>query len=183
MKVLSGRFKNTVIPFKPQPGLRPTPDRVRKAIIDSLRPAWDGVSVLDLFSGTGAMGLEALSAGAASAVFVEADRRRADGIRQVLRHLKLEGECRVESADVFLTLSRLDDHEERFDRVLADPPYEKGLALKTLEFFSEGAALAPGAWIALEARYNEPLPDTCGRLTRRKTSEYGDTAVHYYVLV
>jgi 16S rRNA (guanine966-N2)-methyltransferase len=183
VKVLSGRFKNTAIPFKPQADLRPTPDRVRKAIIDALRPAWDGVSVLDLFSGTGAMGLEALSAGAARAVFVEADRRRAEGIRQTLRHLKIDEESRVEAADVFAALERLAGEGERFDRVLADPPYDKGLALKTLEFFSEGAALTPGAWIALETRRKEVLPDTRGRLTRRKTAEYGDTAVHYYVLV
>lgn len=183
MKILTGRFKHTEIPFKPQPGLRPTSDRVRKAIMDSLMGGWDGASVLDLYSGTGALGLEALSAGAASAVFVESDRRRADAITRVLEKLGLSARCRVEKLEVAAALESLKRRGAAFDRVFADPPYEKGLAVKTLEFFMDGSVLKPGAWIIIETYKKEPLPDALGRLQLRRSTAYGDTAVHYYVLV
>jgi 16S rRNA (guanine966-N2)-methyltransferase len=183
MKILTGRFKHTEIPFKPQPGLRPTSDRVRKAIMDSLMGGWEGASVLDLYSGTGALGLEAVSAGAAGAVFVESDRRRADAIEGVVEKLGISDNCRVERSDVLSALESLKKRGAAFDRVFADPPYEKGLAIKTLEFFSDGSALKPGAWITIETYKKEPLPDVVGRLQRRRNTAYGDTAVHYYVLV
>lgn len=183
MKILSGRFKDAPIPFKPQPGLRPTPDRVRKAIIDALSPGWSGTRVLDLFSGTGALGFEALSAGAAGAVFVESDRRRAVQIEQMIEELGLADACRVEREGIWTSLDRLVKKEERFDRVLADPPYEKGLAPRVLDFFKEGTALNPGAWLALETYKKELMPEKLGRLENRRSVFYGDTAVHYYVLV
>lgn len=183
MKILSGRLKDTQIPFRPQPGLRPTPDRVRKAVMDAMRNGWEGAAVLDLFSGTGALGLEALSAGAKSVVFVEADRRRAESIRALIREWGLENAARVERNDAAAALELLAKRGEVFDRVLADPPYEKGLALKVLTFFADGAALKPGAWIALETYKTEVLPDRQGRLERRRAAQYGDTTIHYYVLV
>lgn len=183
MKILTGRFKDTQIPFKPQPGLRPTPDRVRKAVIDALSPGWDGARVLDLFAGTGALGFEALSAGASGAVFVESDRRRAAQIEALIEKLDLAAVCRVEAEDVLAFLARLTQRADRFDRVLADPPYEKGLAQKTLEFFKDGAALNPGAWVMIETYKKEVMPASVGRLHSRRTVFYGDTAIHYYVLV
>ena len=181
MRILSGSLKDAEIPFKPQPGLRPTPDRVRKAMIDTLQP-WEGMRVLDLFSGTGALGLEAVSAGAASVVFVESDRRRADEIAQLVRGLNLTGQCRVKKQDAWVALADLAGGDS-FDRVLADPPYEKGLALKTLDFFKQGTCLNPGAWVVIETYKKEPLPDALGRLERRRSTPYGDTTLHYYSLV
>lgn len=183
MKILTGRFKDTPIPFKEQPGLRPTPDRVRKAIMDSLAHGWEGVRVLDLYSGTGALGLEAMSAGAESAVFVESDRRRADAIGRLLESLGLSDACRVETGDVLAVIDQFHGREERFDRVFADPPYEKGYALKTLELFQDGAALRPGAWIVIETYKKETMPPSLGRLESRRVAFYGDTALHYYLLV
>ncbi len=183
MKILTGRLKDTPIPFKEQPGLRPTPDRVRKAIMDSLAHGWDGAQVLDLYSGTGALGLEAISAGAASAVFVESDRRRAQDIERLIGSWGLDQTCRVEAGDVLAVMDQLEDRGERFDRVFADPPYEKGHALKTLEFFKNGAALQPGAWLVIETYKKEAMPEALGRLECRRSAFYGDTAVHYYLLV
>lgn len=183
MKILTGRLKDTAIPFRPQPGLRPTPDRVRKAVMDSLAHGWEGARALDLFSGTGALGLEALSAGAAEAVFVESDRRRADAIARLARDLGLGDVCRVLAEDVFTAIGRLRALGERFDRVLADPPYEQGYSVRLLEDLEDGALLRPGAWLMVEAYKKEKLPERAGRLERRRTAFYGDTGVHYYVLV
>lgn len=196
MKILTGRFKDAQIPFKPQPGLRPTPDRVRKAVIDSLSPGWEGARILDLYAGTGAMGLEALSAGAESVLFVEADRKRAAQIEQTIASLESAVRTRRNREDreeifssqviaekVAEALPRIARSGERFDRVWSDPPYEKGLALQSLDFFKTGQSLNPGAWVIIETYKKEKMPAEAGRLQSRRVAFYGDTAIHYYILV
>lgn len=189
MRILTGRFKDRPIPFKPQAGLRPTPDRVRKAVMDALGPAWSGLRAMDLYAGTGAMGFEMLSAGAEHVVFVESDRKRAQQIELSLRSLTslsnpgIRPSGAVVSDDVRRALPGLAGEGIGFDRVWADPPYEKGLAAATLAFFAEGRLLNPSGWVVLEAYKKEELPDRLGRLERRRKAAYGDTAVHYYILV
>jgi 16S rRNA (guanine966-N2)-methyltransferase len=162
----------------PKRGVRPTMDRVKAAIFSSLGDAVIGARVLDLFAGSGALGIEALSRGASSVVFVEADRQSAAIIEGNLARTKLKGRIRQEEVFDFL---RHASGTERFDIVFADPPYEKtedGQRF-TEKLLTNEALLqlmdAHGIFV-LEKRPDENLAETrLWRVTRQKT--YGATEV------
>ena len=162
----------------PKRGVRPTMDRVKAAIFSSLGDIIAGARVLDLFAGSGALGIEALSRGACSVVFVEADRQSAEIIEGNLARTKLNG--RVREQDVFDFLQHASG-AEIFDVVFADPPYEKTEAGErfTEKLLANEALfqlLDPDGIFVLEKRPAEALPETkLWRLIRQKT--YGATEV------
>src|SRR4249919_1174932 len=121
MRVIAGRAGGVRLAV-PKHGVRPTMDRVKAAIFSSLGEAIIGARVLDLFAGTGALGIEALSRGAAAAIFVEDDRQSAQAIEKNLAKTNLQG--RVRDQDVFDFL-RQRSNAEKFQIIFADPPYEK----------------------------------------------------------
>jgi 16S rRNA (guanine966-N2)-methyltransferase len=162
----------------PKRGVRPTMDRVKAAIFSSLGEAIIGARVLDLFAGSGALGIEALSRGAASAIFVEDDRQSAEMIEQNLAKTGLKG--RVRHQDVFDFLRQASD-AEKFQIIFADPPYEKvrhggSYTEKLLENENLPQLLDPNGIFVLEKRPGEDLSDTqLWRLVRQK--RYGATEV------
>ena len=162
----------------PKHGVRPTMDRVKAAIFSSLGDAIIGARVLDLFAGSGALGIEALSRGAASALFIDEDRQSVSAIEKNLGKAKLQ--ARVRDEDVFDFLKRFSS-AERFDIVFADPPYEK---TKTGERFTEklfsneslSQLLEPSGIFVLEKHPSENLPETkFWEVVRAK--KYGATEV------
>jgi 16S rRNA (guanine966-N2)-methyltransferase len=162
----------------PKRGVRPTMDRVKAAIFSSLANEIAGARVLDLFAGSGALGIEALSRGATSALFVEQDRQAVGTIEKNLAKARLEG--RVRQQDVFDFLRRFNS-TRKFDLIFADPPYEK---TKSGECFTEELLsnqqlpqlLATDGVFVLEKQPSETLPQTkVWRLIRQKT--YGATEV------
>ncbi len=162
----------------PQRGVRPTMDRVKAAIFSSLADQVIDAPILDLFAGSGGLGIEALSRGAASVLFVEEDRESIAAIEKNLAKTKLRG--RVRQQDVFEFLRR-SSFAEKFRIIFADPPYEK---TKAGEHFTEkllaNAALAqllePGGVFVLEKRPAERIPETeLWNVIRAKT--YGATEV------
>ncbi len=162
----------------PKRGVRPTMDRVKAAIFSSLGDAVVGARVLDLFAGSGALGIEALSRGASSVVFVEADRQSSAIIESNLSKTKLKG--RILQRNVFDFL-RHRSTAEMFDIVFADPPYEKTeegqqFIEKLLTNEALPQLLDPDGTFVLEKRPAEALPETKQwRLLRQKT--YGATEV------
>ena len=162
----------------PKRGVRPTMDQVKAAIFSSLADQVIDAPILDLFAGSGALGIEALSRGAASVLFVEEDRRSIAAIEKNLSKTKLSGRVRQQDVFEFLRRSSL---AEKFRIIFADPPYEK---TKAGERFTEGllanAALAqllePGGVFVLEKRPAERVRDTeLWNVIRAKT--YGATEV------
>ena len=164
----------------PKTDLRPTMDRVRGAIFSSLGEFIAGASVLDLFAGTGGLGIEALSRGAASAVFVENDRRALAAIEKNLAHTRLTGTLRA--LDIFSYLDRL-AAPASFDVIFADPPYakipgERDFTPELLRCESLRRALKPGGIFILEHLPGETLPlGDEWELIRGK--RYGATAVAF----
>ena len=164
----------------PKTDLRPTMDRVRGAIFSSLGEFIVGASVLDLFAGTGGLGIEALSRGAASAVFVENERRAIAAIGKNLAHTHFTGA--VHTLDIFSYLDRL-AAPASFDAIFADPPYakqpgERDFAPELLRSESLRRALKPGGIFILEYLPGATLPlGTEWELIRDK--RYGGTAVAF----
>ncbi len=169
----------------PPHGTRPTSDRVREAVFSSLaaRRVLEGTRVLDLYAGSGAMGLEALSRGAAHVRFVESDQRAAAVLRRNVEALGLGGRdgraAQVTTADVPAVLRS--DPGQPYDLILADPPYAlDGCAVdEVLSALAGGAWLAPAALLVVErpTKAHPPTwPDRVFALTHRR---YGDTTVYY----
>ena len=181
MRVIAGSVGGIQLEV-PKQGIRPTMDRVKAAIFSSLADHVVNARVLDLFAGTGGLGIEALSRGAASALFIDQDRQSIAAIENNLAKTKLEGDVR--QRDVFEFLQRASDLE-RFDLILADPPYEQTeegerFTEKLLTSESLARLLQPNGVFVLEKRPSEKLPESpLWQITRRKA--YGATEVLFMV--
>ncbi len=164
----------------PPRGTRPSTDRVREAVFSAIqaRRDLDGARVLDLYAGSGALGLEALSRGAAYVRFVESDRRAAAVLSRNVEALGLPG-TEVTVADVLAVLRG--GAGRPYDVVLADPPYEleDGVLGGVLRALVSGGWLAPAALIVVERAARAAPPNWPDRVSELTSRRYGDTAVHY----
>lgn len=180
MKILCGALRGRVIPFKANPHLRPTSDKARKALFDALQGAVEDRAVLDLFSGTGALGFEALSLGAGRVVFVESDRGQAAKIKQCAEALGVSDRAVVECAAALSAIASHAKKKDYFDLVFLDPPYDKGLAAKTLEALAHSGLLNADSLVVAECRQKEGLPERFGCLRAIRGKTYGDTKIVFY---
>ena len=162
----------------PRPGVRPTSDRVREATFDILAAnGADFSRVLDLYSGTGAMGIEALSRGEGSADFVEADPKASEIVRENLALTGLKSRGRVLPMPVSRALGRL---EGPYTLVVADPPYEYDRAEEELASLIEKGLLAQGGTLVVEHSKRREWPQTLAGLPQLTSRRYGDTSVTFY---
>jgi 16S rRNA (guanine966-N2)-methyltransferase len=156
LRIIGGRHRGRRLRFPAGVEIRPTPDRVRETLFNWLQPRIVGARVLDLFAGSGALGLEALSRGASQATFVEQDRRAALAIDSVA-HEWHEQQVSVQCADVIGWLAR-STTEASCDVVFVDPPYDTGLLNAALQALARKRLLAPDARLYVEHRARETLP-------------------------
>ena len=169
-RVIGGRWRGRRLEFPPLEAVRPSPDRVRETVFNWLAPFMDGATCLDLFAGSGALGLEALSRGAAFVVFVDRDRRLVDAIARHLALLDAASQARAVQSDA---QAYLGGAGERFDIVFVDPPYSSGLLVPCL------AALAPRlkpvnrVYIECPAGQTPPLPGGWELLKSRRAGMVG----------
>jgi 16S rRNA (guanine966-N2)-methyltransferase len=153
VRIIGGTFRGRRLPLVLNPALRPTPDRVRETLFNWLQPVIAGARVLDLYAGSGALGVEALSRGAAEAWFVEQDGASAAAIEAVLA--ALGGQGRVVRGNVSRVLQTLPP--AAFDLAFVDPPFAAGWPADLCTLLAAGW-LAPAAWVYLELPRAESLP-------------------------
>jgi len=178
MRIIAGALKGRVLaPVKGR--TRPTAAKVREAIFNILG-AVPEAQVLDLFAGTGALGIEALSRGAARAVFVEDHPEALKALSRNLETLGLQDCSRVLPLPAAAALKKLDAQGERFDLVFLDPPYGGGVAQATLIALVASGLLLPQAWVVTEHSRRENLPEVIGGLAQQTLRRYGDTQVAIY---
>ena len=161
----------------PGGGTRPFGDRVKQSLFASLEPVLPQVRVLDLFAGSGAGGIEALSRGAAHCDFVEHDAGAARVIEENLRETGLAGSGAVRRADV---LAFLAESIGPYGLVLVDPPYGDPVMLAVLERLGGMAGLIPGATVVAKHFWRDSLPERAGRLVRVGGRRFGETALTIY---
>jgi 16S rRNA (guanine966-N2)-methyltransferase len=160
-------------------GTRPTGAKVREAMFNILGPPGEG-AVLDLFAGTGALGIEALSRGAVSACFVEREARARVALQRNLRELELSSRARVMGSDVLAALQKLEGEGARFAWVFVDPPYAANAVAPVLSALAGGSLLASGAVIVVEHDKRHLPPDSAGAVHLTDRRFYGDTGVSFY---
>jgi 16S rRNA (guanine966-N2)-methyltransferase len=177
MRVIAGRFGGRRLIAPRGSGTRPTADRVREALFSMLGPL-EGANVLDLFAGTGALGIEALSRGAAAAVFVERERSALCALRANLAAIGLQEaggpQVQVRSRDALVALAEAIARGERYDLVFLDPPYAQAQALGPRLAQALPRLLWPGGAVVVEADRRAPLAID---LPVRRQRRYGDTSI------
>ena len=181
MRIIAGRFRGKKLTSPEDQSVRPTSDRVRESVFNILAsrlgPDFSGHRVLDLFAGTGALGIEALSRGADYAVFVDNGVEARASIRQNMEHFDLGGQSKLLRRDA-TALGSVEKFGP-FDLVFCDPPYGKGLGEKALASARDGGWLAPGATVVLEEKKGVEivLPEEFALLDQRN---YGQTGVLFF---
>ncbi len=159
MRVIAGKARS--MPLKTIAGMdtRPTTDRIKETLFNMCQPYLADCRFLDLFAGSGAIGIEALSRGAARAVFVEQNKKAAACIRENLGFTRLDADAEVLAVDVLTGLSQLQG-EEPFDFIFMDPPYGRGLERQALSYLASSRLVKQDAWIIVETSIGDNLEDT-----------------------
>jgi 16S rRNA (guanine966-N2)-methyltransferase len=176
IRIISGTLKGRRLRTPDWPGLRPTSDRLRETLFNVLGQQLDGWRVLDAFAGTGAVGLEALSRGAAEVTFVERDPRAAALIAANLAHCGVTERHAIIRVDFARAAARLTG--SRFDLIFLDPPYDAAAMASALEQ-AEPLASA-GTTVVLEHARRDPAPARQGHLSLRRALESGDSGLAFY---
>lgn len=184
MRIIAGKYKGRKIDFPKH--IRPTQDKVRQAIFDTLGQDFEGRSVLDLFAGSGAMGLEALSRGAKSVVFVDIERQCNFLIKSNLETLRLSPQqseaVEIYRQDAFRAIMVALKRRRRFDVIFADPPYHKDLSKKLLKISCLSDILTPHGFLVLEhaATDEVDLKPEAAAFKLYKQSRYGKIIVSFF---
>jgi 16S rRNA (guanine(966)-N(2))-methyltransferase RsmD len=177
MRVIAGVHKGRRLAAPTWPGLRPTSDRLKESVFAILAPVLEGARVLDGFAGSGALGIEALSRGAASVVFVELDNRAAALIARNLAHCRIVDGYVMMRAEFTRALRQL-PADRRFDLALLDPPYDLDDLASVLE--AAAGRMASGGVVALEHAARREAPAGAGAFAAVRQVKAGDSAVTFY---
>lgn len=181
MRVIAGEFKGRRLSTPKGRDIRPTADRVREAVFNIIGPRVHGAVVLDLFAGTGALGIEALSRGAIAATFVDTSREALGVIRRNIEICALKARTHVISCDVYRSLGALGNHNPPFDLVFADPPYHCGYLIPAMENLHASGCLSESALIVVEHDPREPVVAQQSHFQVTDARRYGATAVTFLV--
>ncbi|MDD5439728.1 MAG: 16S rRNA (guanine(966)-N(2))-methyltransferase RsmD [Candidatus Omnitrophica bacterium] len=181
MRIIGGGLKGRKLDFIKSPDIRPTMDKVRQALFNVIASAIPGTSVLDLYAGSGAFGLEAISRGARSATFIDNNHRCIEIIKKNIEHVGVGDRATVMKMDVLRALDLLGRPESpHFDIVIMDPPYYKDLAKKTLIKLGLYDIVSPNNIIIIEHYRKDEVPDALDNLKRCAEKRYGDTLLSFY---
>lgn len=178
-RISGGAEKGRKLRSRGSKSIRPTSERVRSAIFSLIgSESVNGARVLDLYAGTGALGIEALSRGAAEAQFVEVDRMRCEYIRESVRSLGFAAQSRITRGDVKRVLQRI---AGRYDLVFADPPYAVDPWEAVMRGLQDQELLGCGTLVVAEHASSRELADRYGGLEIWKRRRYGDSTVSIYL--
>jgi 16S rRNA (guanine966-N2)-methyltransferase len=178
MRVIAGSLKGRRLKAPTWDGLRPTSDKLRETLFNILAARIGGARVLDGYAGTGAIGIEAISRGAAHVTFVERDRRAQALIAENLAHCGVENGYVIIRASVTRALDVAPGAPlEPFDLILLDPPYTEQ---PDEVIAAAGERLAPSGMLVLEHARRQPAPESAGRLVRSRDVISGDSALAFY---
>jgi 16S rRNA (guanine966-N2)-methyltransferase len=178
VRIVAGQYKGRTLKSPTWDGLRPTSDRLRETLFNILGPSVRGARVLDGYAGTGAIGIEALSRGAASVVFVERDPRAVRLIEANLRALGADADGKPVIIRAGLADARARLGGQVFDLIILDPPYAHGAAAEALA--SAGAIASPRTRVVIEHAARHAPPDAHAGLRRTRTVSAGDSALSFY---
>ena len=187
MRISAGNLKGRKINFRKaqkaaakQDALRPTSSKVRESVFNIIGSLIEDAKFIDLYAGTGAVGVEALSRGASAAFFVEADRKRTEQIEKMLKDCGYSSKADIITGEASAFIAKTVKEGLKFDIVFLDPPYHTGELERILPLLSGGEMLNDKGIIIAEHLSKKKLPDEIGKLVQKKAYKYGDTMLTLY---
>ena len=180
VRVISGKAGG--LRLKTLEGLktRPTADRIKESLFNIINLCVNGAEVLDLFAGSGALGIEALSRGAKFAIFIDNNKESIAVIKSNLLHTALEQLSEVYQTDFETGLKKLKEANRKYDIIFLDPPYGKGLEFKAIEEIAKHQLLKADGLIILENEQKYDLPQEIAAMVKTDTRNYGRTSISFY---
>ncbi len=181
MRIIAGSAKGTRLKTPKGMNTRPTTDRVKESVFGILAARVADADVLDLFAGTGNLGLEALSRGASTAILID---KNIQSIKIMLENAiltKLTGMAVICREDVMQALRRFDNEGKAFDLIFCDPPYNLGLGPKVLQTIDTGNVLKDSGILVLEHSRHEKIPEGLKRIVAYRSEFYGETVVSFFI--
>ncbi|MGE5652660.1 MAG: 16S rRNA (guanine(966)-N(2))-methyltransferase RsmD [Bacillota bacterium] len=179
MRVIAGSAKGRILKAPAGLATRPTSDKVKGALFNILAPRLAGSYVLDLFAGTGALSIEALSRGAAGAVLVESSRNAQRVITSNLEICRLSSQAQLVGGEVAKIIPQLKP-ASLINIVFMDPPYHQGLVEQTLAILGTVTYLEPRVVVVAEHHRQEPIPERIGGFVRNRVVTHGDTSLSFF---
>lgn len=180
MRVISGSARGRSLKAVPGMSTRPTTDKVKEAIFSMIGPYFEGGWVLDLFAGTGGLGIEALSRGIDKGVFIDIEKKSIEVIHDNLKATRLEEQAEVYRNEAGRALKLLAKRELKFDLVFLDPPYKLKTIRELVQSMQDLNLLSPGAVIVVETDASDAYEEAIGALQFDRRAVYGDTAVSIF---
>ncbi|MBS96967.1 MAG: 16S rRNA (guanine(966)-N(2))-methyltransferase RsmD [SAR202 cluster bacterium] len=177
MRITSGIYKGINIILPKSSTIRPTSEKIRMALFNTLGDLIINTTLLDIFAGSGAIGIEALSRKASSVDFLEKDPQLCNMINNNLEKLKLQNSCKVFQGNATSILKQLNS---KYDFIFADPPYEYKNKEEILSIIEKSELLNPEGMIILEHRSNENINETLLNIEKFDVRKYGDTQISFY---
>jgi len=183
MRIIAGEFKSRKIDFPKTKMTRPMTDRSKETLFNILGSLVNGKHVLDLFAGSGSLGLEALSRGCRDVTFVDQADWASKVIHRNLESLGLSARAQVIEADVLKTITRFEKRGDRYSLIFVDPPFNQGLVQKTLIKLDQSAIVSPFAQIVVGHAVQEPILDQFKTLELARTKKLGQAYLSFFFKV
>lgn len=180
MRIIGGSAGGRKLRAPSGSNTRPTSDRVREAIFNILGPPPADALVLDLFAGSGGLGLEAISRGAKAALFIEHNQAALKVLRQNIAELQVDPLATVQRGDSIRVLRRLQKGSNRYHWIFIDPPYATDLAHQALESLGGSSVLESAGTVIVEHDHRQSPAESYGCLIKADIRRYGDTSVSFY---
>ncbi len=182
MRVIAGKYKRRKLSCPTGKTIRPVPDRLKESLFNILTPWIEGAKVLDLCSGTGAMGIEALSRGATWATFVDSWEIAIKTLRQNLQACGVESGYDIKTQDIQIALRRFAQSGETFDLIFFDPPYASELYQPVMETLGTGEILNGEGSVMVMHHAKNLLAESYGTLQRWRVLRQGENLLSFYVM-
>lgn len=180
MRIITGIAKGRKIKAPEGLSTRPTADRVKESLFNIISKRIFEARVLDLFAGTGNLGLEAISRGAKMCTFVDSSKSSFKILKENIETLNFQNKCEAYNSDAFSALKQFGKRDIKFDLVFLDPPYSKGLVEKAVEEIYNQNLLSDGGIIVSEYDQNDNIPERIGNIRIYRTEKYGRTKISFW---
>ncbi len=180
MRIIAGKFRSRTVEAVPGSNTRPTSDKIKEAIFSRIGPYFDGGTMLDLFAGSGAMSLEALSRGIEKSYLVDMDHLAMKTIKSNISALKLQNQCHLYTCDYKTALRQISNENIKFDFIFLDPPYARQEISVILNQLVENNNLNLHCDVVCETDKDVELLENYHSLIKQKEAVYGITKITYY---
>lgn len=182
MRIISGNLRGLKLNSPKNMDVRPTTDRVKESLFNILAPKIYGSNVLDLFAGSGALGVESLSRGAKKAYFVDLSKESISIIKSNIEKCKLMDKSEVIRSDFSLAVKKISERKIKMDLIFLDPPYHEGYFEKCLNLLSESDILSNEGVIVVEHDTKDKLKEQYGKLNMYREKKYAKTTISFFSL-